>query len=456
MKKEVIILLIVGLFILAACQSGQYQMPSVAEYSNYNQKYVEGNNTPNTQAQTEENLGTLCSGVEQCQQFCQTNRGRCESYCRGKEIELCRIIFPPDPNDLGPQTNLGCTGEGTVTFTSPPMRIEKINFIEPIGLMIGGHITPIDHGYYYAQNWNPQEGRKDASKFVDILSPAKGIVTRIEKMPEEYASSSIGDYRIVIHHPCSFYTIYIHVNQVSEKLKTIADTHKTAAIEAGEVIGKAPAFDFSVHNDEITLKGFILPESYTAEPWKLHNADMFDYFAEPIRTQLLDRNIRQKEPRGGKIDYDIDGKLVGNWFEENTNGYFGKREYQRGFGYWNTHLAFAYDGLDPALIIVSIGDYNGEAKQFAVKGNAPDPAKVAIETGIIKYELVSFGYKTESGEEWDRLTFAKIQKAYGGDSVNGVALVKMLEDRKIKFEVFPGKKAVEVMGFTEKAKVYER
>ena len=242
-----------------------------------------------------------------------------------------------------------------------------------------------------------------------------------------------------------------------QKLQAIADTHNTAAVEAGEAIGKAPGFDFSVHNDGITLSGFIVPETYIAEPWKLHNADMFDYFAEPIRTQLLDKNIRQKEPRGGKIDYDIDGKLVGNWFEENTNGYFGKTEYQRMPGYWSTHLAFAYDGLDPALIIVSMGDYAGDAKQFAVKGNAPDPKDADATDGIIKYELVPYGYLTDKNENWDGWNFAKISKAYTHDGqVNGVALVQMLESRKIKFEAFPGKTASQVSGFTNNVKVYER
>ena len=183
---------------------------------------------------------------------------------------------------------------------------------------------------------------------------------------------------------------------------------------------------------------------------------MFDSFVEPIKTQLLEKNIRQKEPRGGKIDYDIDGKLVGNWFEENTNGYSGKKEYQRMSGYWGTHLAFAYDGLDPSLIIISMGDFSGEAKQFAVKGNAPDPKDVDASDGIIKYELVSFDYMTDEDALWDRRSFANIKNAFGGDSVSGTVLVQILENRKIKFESFPGKSASQVNGFTENAKIYER
>ncbi|MBI4151034.1 hypothetical protein HY492_02830 [Candidatus Woesearchaeota archaeon] len=403
-----------------------------------------------------EKLGTLCSGREQCIAYCETERPRCESYCRGTYSDLCRTIFPPRPDDRGPQTVSGCKGTGTVQFTAPPMNIEDIELIEPIGLMIGGHVTPIDHGYYYANTWTTPGSREDVSEFVPVYAPADGVVTSLEAMSQVYQSSSVGDYRIVIHHTCSLYTIYIHVNQLSEKLRTAVETRKPVEVKAGEVIGSAPGFDFSVHNDDITLPGFVVPESYIGEPWKLHNVDMFDAFAEPVRTQLLEKNVRQAEPRGGKIDYDIDGKLVGNWFVEDTNGYAGVFDRDDHYGYWNTHLAFAYDGIEPSLIIVSMGNYAGEPAQFAVKGNAPDPKDIDASDGLVKYELVSFDYRTVDGQMWDRVTFAKIGKAFGGTSVQGVALVQMFEDRKVKFESFPGKTAMEVNGFTDAAKTYER
>ncbi|HLC20269.1 MAG TPA: hypothetical protein VJK72_05080 [Candidatus Nanoarchaeia archaeon] len=345
-----------------------------------------------------------------------------------------------------------CKGSGTVEFTHAPMRIEDIELIQPIGLMIGGHVTPIDHGYYFAKTWTAVEDRAPET-FVDVFAPAAGLI-EVQTMPEEFATSSVGDYRLVLYHTCTFYTIYIHVNQLSEKLQQFVGKDGIA-VEAGELLGKAPGFDFSVHNEEITLPGFVVQKSYDAEPFKLHNVDLFDSFVEPVRTQLLEKNMRQVEPRGGKIDYDIDSKLVGNWFEENTNGYFGKPEYNRLTGYWSTHLAFAYDALDSSLVIVSMGDFDGEAMQFAVKGNAPDPKDIDQSTGLVKYELVKYDWETEAGP-WDRSHFAKIKRAYGLEEVHGVALVQMLEDRKIKFESFPGKKATEVLAFTEKAKMYTR
>jgi hypothetical protein len=179
---------------------------------------------------------------------------------------------------------------------------------------------------------------------------------------------------------------------------------------------------------------------------------MFDSFVEPIKSELLSKNIRQAYPRGGKIDYDIDGKLVGNWFVEGTNGYRGNTQGD----YWLMHLAFAYDALDPSLAVVSIGDFNGTPKQFAVKGNTPDPAVVSVTSGLVKYELTGIEYLAEDGRIWNRNEFTKISKAIESGPVEGVVLAQMIEERKLKFEVFPGKTASEVAGFTDAAKIYER
>ena len=45
-------------------------------------------------------LGSLCSGEEECKEFCSNNIGQCENYCKGNENELCRIIFPAEENQV--------------------------------------------------------------------------------------------------------------------------------------------------------------------------------------------------------------------------------------------------------------------------------------------------------------------------------------------------------------------
>ena len=103
-----------------------------------------------------------------------------------------------------------------------------------------------------------------------------------------------------------------------------------------------------------------------------------------------------------------------------------------------------------------MGDFNGEAQQFGVQGNTPDPATVDVSDGIVKYELVRYDHLTDQGVSWDRVHFAKVTSTKPSSGVEGVVLVEMLGDRKIKFEAFPGKTASQVSGFTGKVKVYER
>lgn len=46
-------------------------------------------------------------------------------------------------------------GQGPVRFTHSPMRLADIERITPSGLMIGGHVCPIDHGYFYPRPLEP-------------------------------------------------------------------------------------------------------------------------------------------------------------------------------------------------------------------------------------------------------------------------------------------------------------
>ena len=177
-------------------------------------------------------------------------------------------------------------------------------------------------------------------------------------------------------------------------------------------------------------------------------------FNEPIKSKLIEKSVRTAEPISGKIDYDIDGKIVGNWFLEGTNGYSG---IEKGGRYWLGHLSLVYDSIDPTRVVLSIGNYNGEdSRQYAVKGNLPNPSEIGLDSGMIKYELVRYTTVTSDGKQWDYNSPIKNLKTESQDNVEGVALVQMLEKRKIKFEVFPGKTGSQVSGFTSSAKIYER
>ncbi len=341
--------------------------------------------------------------------------------------------------------------EGTNTkFDFAPVNLEETSVFLPLGLMTGSHVTPIDHHYF--QNFN-NEGYD-----IEIYSPGDGFITTIQHMP---GAKDGEDYRVVIDHTCTISSIYIHLGTFSDKFKEYApdgnnfDSVKIP-VKAGELIGYYEKnVDYNLVDEEVTLKGFVTPEFYRGEKWKIHVPNTYEYFNEPVRTKLIEKSLRVIEPISGKIDYDVDGKLVGNWFLEGTDGYAGESTSME--KYWLGHLSIVYDAYDPERIVLSIAGYEGEdSKQFGVKGNSPDPADIGIENGIIKYELVELDYIDSNGKPWDRKSLVKGLKTATNDMVVGTVLVQIIEQRKIKFETFPGKTASEVDGFTDNAKVYER
>ncbi len=56
----------------------------------------------------------------------------------------------------------------------------------------------------------------------------------------------------------------------------------------------------------------------------------------------------------------------------------------------------------------------------------------------------------------DSKSLVKGLKTESNEIAQGILLVQVLDSREIKFELFPGKTASQVTGFTENAKIYER
>lgn len=370
--------------------------------------------------------------------------------------------FPKDSGKPSWKATTNCKKEFT-KFNFSPLKIEDIEFIEPMGKMAGEHVTPTDHQYFRPTSWEVEPKPRD------FISPGDGTITLVERLNFQSFSQTrpTTDHRLIIQHSCDVSTIYIHISEFSDRvIKAVGELQAgkqkmvNIPVAAGEVIGKikllpelsqAYQVDFTVIDERVTLDGFVDPSLYKDEPWKIHVAHPFDYFAQPILGQLLAKSLRTEEPAGGKIDYDIDGKLVGNWFLEGTD--YVDEDNQR---YWETHLTLAYDYIDPTHIQISIGNLNGKPAQFNVEGNVPDPAQVGV-GNLVKYELTGFEYVQKgTSKYWDRRTFMKGLVVQNNTNVEGVMLLELLENRKLKIEVFPGKTAEQVNGFSTSAKIYVR
>ena len=343
-----------------------------------------------------------------------------------------------------------CSGK-FIRLSYPPVNLDKITYIIPMGGLAGEHVAPIDHQYY--QNFFNTEAN------IDVYAPADGIVTDIQHMGSfrgDRQREPFDDYRVVIEHTCTISTIFIHIDKLSDKVKAVAPrpgeyVSVNVPVKAGEVIGWFDNnVDFNVVDKEFTIN-FINPESYESDPNRAHIQDPFYYYDEPLKTKLISKSLRTAKPEGGTIDYDIDGALTGTWFREGTKGWGGLRQER----YWADHLAVVPNNIDPEHFIFSIGTFDGIARQFGVKGNAPEPSQVGKETDLVKYELVEYKIY-DGGKEFDYRNLAKGLKAKNDDFVQGVVLLQLLEDRKLKFEAFPGKTADEVSGFSERAQIYVR
>lgn len=360
--------------------------------------------------------------------------------------------------------NNGCTSSGTVMFGTSPMDPKDVGMILPYGGMVGAHVTPIDHMYF-----SPFVFHSPRDTY-EVRAMADGLITAISERTQNVddvnnGSPKLPEYQLKFWYTCDFASYYDLITSLSPRLKKEFDMRRNGRqyvslsipVKEGEIVGRigGQTLDFAVYDYTKILPGFIVPEHYLGESWKLHVVNPFPYFKEPVHSQLLALNPRQVEPREGKIDYDIDGKLVGTWFKVGNNG-FGESGGQNPSP-WRTHLSFVYDSIDPTALTISIGDYGGKSAQFGVKGNSPDPAAIDVNVGLHKYELTFIEYnRTTNGQMWDRMHVFTDIKASPQSNVQGVALVQMLENRKIKFEAFPGKTATEITGFTNNAIVYER
>jgi hypothetical protein len=345
-----------------------------------------------------------------------------------------------------------CEG-GRITFQSAPVDLDATAVMVPLGLMWGSHVTPVDHIYF--QNYQQR------TLEIAVFSPAAGIVKDIQRFSQTVSDGpdqAIDDYRLTIEHTCTISSIFIHVATLAPSLAAVAPAPGekkwvNVALRAGEQIGTYRGnIDYNVVDTDVTLPGLLVPERYAVEPWKIHAAPPFQYFSDSIRQQMEALSLRAEAPFDGRFDYDIDGRLVGTWFQEGTGGYRGTNVER----YWAGHLTIAYDHLVPSHVVISLGTFDGKSAQLAVRGNTPDPADVSVASGLVVYELVGYDYWAGS-QPWDRQSLVRGLEARNRDSdVRGTVLLQLVDDRRLRVESFPGKSASEVTGFTAAALMYER
>lgn len=332
-------------------------------------------------------------------------------------------------------------GEGRVPYTVLPIDTSYIDEILPLGhLFPPGHPVPTTHTYWILNRYDYMDQVSGFNK--PIRAPANGVITKII-----YTKwSNHPDYSVYIRHTNSFLTIFNHLSSINEnilnrigsQLKEGYDGNKIyVPVQAGDTIGKTSA-DFiqsaalDMGSYDRNVLSYIHPEKYPL-PMQ-HAISPLDNFTTDLKEFIFRKVKRISEPRGGKYDFDIPGRLSGNWFYEGTDGWTGSDGHKN-------YLSFAYDVYDPQYLRISTGERLGGGL-YRIKNNAPDFKDISFSSGKIIFYLFS----VREGDEF----FGRALSQY----IAGTLLVQMINEEKIKVELFDGE--IKFPTFTNNAKTYTR
>lgn len=329
-------------------------------------------------------------------------------------VLCCQLLGCGKDKATNPKSEVEESTEPAV-LTVCPVAIEKITDLEPLGAMNpSGHTFPTDHVYFYT-SWTYGQQPIYPAEILPVYAPGSGEVTWILQVNGPH-----GDAKILIRMNkwVSYYLDHVVLDS------TIAVGSK---ITAGQVIGisKGIAIDLGITNEQVVLSGFVNSQRYEGQT--LHTDSPYKYFAEPLRSQLYALVRRNAPDKDGKIDYDIKGKLIGNWFHESVPVAESMMPPS-----WPKNLAFCPDSNDPLEMRISIGGTISSPGKF--KPSPEDPAfdQLSPASGLVVYHL--------NYTEWGYF---------------GIMLCQLTDDTHLKVEVFPNV-VDSSLQFTANAMIYTR
>jgi len=311
--------------------------------------------------------------------------------------------------------------DGPGVFTFSPIPLSEISRIVPLGnLAPPDHTIPTDHMYFFM--WFGDEGPlPDPDRKYTVVFPGGGRVQSVLPVGEAF--------KVLVQSTNSFYYYLDHVLPGPGIVVGMT-------VEAGQVLGTSSgprAVDFGAIYTPVTLPGFIDPNRYH---WQTqHTVSPLAYYEEPLRSALFAKVLRDSADPQGKIDFDQDGRLVGNWFLEGVPA-----EQSDWPENWNKQIAFVYDVKVPTMVRVSIGGQLAMMGAYAASPTDPDPAMVSQTSGKVVYRLYPRGALTDTPDY---------------SALQGLVIAHVLSDRRIKVEAFQTNQE-SIPEFTSNAKIYVR
>lgn len=301
------------------------------------------------------------------------------------------------------------------SFTVSPIETSKISYLLSLGwIQPVGHTIPTDHVYFWYSNPNN-------TTTLPVYALCPGVIQQILVVPVNGVKECKTWFRVN-----EKFTYYLDHIVLDPSLK------EGSAITAGQQIGTTgwgSSIDLGAIDETLTLNGYANPARYVGE--ELYCGKPFQYFTEPLRSQLYGLVDREGSDKDGRIDIDIPGKLVGNWFLD------GNTFYTDGPDGWDKELSFAFDIQHPSTVLVSIGGQMDMVGKWTIQPGAIVPSQVSVSNGKVAYQLYSAGGITADPNQ------------------RGLMIVQMMDDKHIRVETFANSKASDAM-FDANARVYAR
>jgi len=322
----------------------------------------------------------------------------------------CRHVAITDPH-VSPPVPAFAT-----SFYFSPIDLDKVEYLEPLGCVNpAGHTFPTDHVYFY-YNLGTATHQYDPNFILPVYAPASGMINFILETGGPRA-----DTKIMVQVNANFMYYLDHIILDS----TLAlDSMVTAGQRVG-VTGSAYAMDLGVINTNITLPGLINPARYG---YTMNCDSPYKYYPEPLKSRMYALVNRISADKDGKIDYDVKGRLIGNWFHESV-----KIEDSNGPIAWPKSISFAPDSYDPSQMTIGSGGYIGILGKFKASPSDPDPAQVNVNSGKVIFHLNNY---FRSGS-------------------SGLVAAQILDDLRMKIEYFSYTNS-DTASFDSNAQIYTR
>ena len=164
---------------------------------------------------------------------------------------------------------------------------------------------------------------------------------------------------------------------------------------------------------------------------------------------------RKSEPRAGRIDYDVDGTLSGNWFEVGTNFYEGVNKNK----YFEGHFSLSLNDIDPNYWQIGIGFFDVYENVFVIQGNPLIPTEISVDSGKQIYELYSFEIYVENNPSKNWFREAHDENDFFGlrlANKKGYIMLELIDVQLLQLEVFLNTEKELIKDFTDQSRIYER